>query len=115
MVEEFIVSGENLRIRGKDQKFQRIHKPVHSLRPVPGSEANLILGEKCPARNALASIKQLPLEIRTKVCAFCGRGRAMYKCRACQMHLCMIRPQGENFPARGPSCFLRFHGIHKYT
>ena len=113
MVQEFIVSGENLRIRGKDHKFRRIHKPVHSLRPVSGSEANLSLGEKCPGRNALASIKQVPSKDRTRVCAFCGRARAMYRCRSCSMHLCMIRPQGENFPAKGPSCFLRFHGIHK--
>lgn len=116
LVDELIESGENLRTTVPE--FMRRHKKQQiSERPVAGSMEVMQVGMKCKAGSNIRAVKFLPENSRTKLCVFCGRRRAMYKCRSCQQHLCMRLPQrqdGRSFPNNGPLCFLRFHGIEKY-
>ena len=107
----FIECGRNLKFRqGICEFVGRITDSGeftnHSFPWYLSQEVKLIcLGEEFPGRNVFPSIKEQPLEMGTQVCAFCERGRAMYKFRACHMHLCKI----ENLSLRGTSYVLRFH------
>ena len=113
-MDELIESGENLRVRKPEVLFSRSHKKKRSERPVPGSDAVLKIGLACSGGQSIGSIKSVPLISRTKKCAYCGRARALYKCRSCLHHLCMIVPMANNgirYPVNGTVCFQRFHGI----
>ena len=82
LVQELIDSGENMRKRKMNphEKFSRSNTPI-SKRPRPGSDKELIRGSKCRGGRLIAAVKLLPRSKRTRVCAFCGRQKAAYKCR----------------------------------
>ena len=117
LVQELLDSGDNLRAT-------KVHRPGYKRfrggrlkRPRAGSDQVLDRGSKC--KGGLKGIKKLGTKKRTAQCAFCGREKAKFKCRACDMHLCMDQPKdslsGITYPANGPPCFLRLHGINTYT
>jgi len=117
-VQEFIDSGEDMRVRRKkdDVRFKSLHDRGIK-RPRPASPVVLRRGINCPG-DSLAKIKEVPRISRTKQFAFCGRRCAPYKCRSCNMHLCMKTPtakeDGTTYPANGPCCYLRYHGITSF-
>ena len=117
-VQELLDSGEEMR---KNKLYVDSYKRTRTRglkRPRPGSDAALLRGEKCKGGWNIASIKKLPPNKRTRRCSFCNRQKALYKCRSCQAHLCLDRPQSNrgarSFPANGPYCYQRFHGIHRF-
>ena len=118
LVQEFIDSGEDMRVRRKkdDVRFKSLHDRGIK-RPRPASPVVLRRGINCPG-DSLAKIKEVPRISRTKQCAFCGRRCAPYKCRSCNMHLCMKTPKksedGKIYPVNGPCCFLRHHGFSSF-
>ena len=119
LVQEFLDSGEDMRTRKrKITQFRRIHESPASKKPRSGTDDTLIIGERCSGGKHITSIKMVRLKDRTKQCKFCGRRRAMFKCRGCGMHLCLQQPQASasrgSFPANGPMCFQRFHGFNRY-
>ena len=120
LVQELLDSGDNLRHKSSRNTvlYKRSNlKPLK--RPRPGSDEIFKYGLRCRGGNSTMSIKYLPYALRTKKCVFCGRARASYKCRSCKMHLCIKPPEtsasGIRFPLNGPPCYVRFHGINKYT
>ena len=96
LVQELIDSGENMRKRKMKphEKFTRSNKPK-SKRPRPGSDKELIRGSKCRGGRLAIAIQKLPRSKRTRVCAFCGRQKAAYKCR-------------HGFPERTRSYIIQF-------
>lgn len=118
LVQELLDSGEDLRCRKrKIERFRRMHHPRSNKRPRAGSDETLKIGERCPGGKHIASLKFLQKKDRTQQCAFCKRLKAMYKCRSCNMHLCLQPPKeisGRSFPANGTMCYQRFHGFSKY-
>ena len=97
----------------------KIQKIPHTLpkKPHPGKDNTLKIGENCPAKSSYAAIREVPIKLRTKQCAFCGRRHAKFVCRGCHMHLCVQRPKnsrGIKYPANGPGCFFRFHGVSSF-
>ena len=117
LVQEFLDSGENMRsYKATDIKFKRSHTTPPK-KPHPGKDNTLKIGENCPAKSSYAAIREVPIKLRTKQCAFCGRRHAKFKCRGCHMHLCVQRPKnsrGITYPANGPGCFFRFHGVSSF-
>lgn len=119
-MDELIESGENLRARKPRDNVHipRRHKRQKmSKRPRPGSEESLQIGLRCKGAESLGAYKLLPQKLRTKVCAFCGREKALYKCRSCLQHLCLkvpLQSSGRKYPSNGPVCFQRFHGMNNY-
>ena len=117
LVDEFIGAGENMRKRLPVKKrIRRSHKALNK-KLVPGSDEALEIGANCKGGKSIGAQRSLPMKDRTKMCAFCRRSKAQWKCRACGLHLCMQAPQqiGEKkFPPHGPTCFLRIHGFHKF-
>lgn len=119
LVQELIDTGEDLRMNKNRSTGYKRFRGGELKRPVAGSD--MVLERGCKCRGGLAGVKWLPKDDRTAQCAFCGKKKAMYKCRACSMHLCMTPPRdlsasgGRKFPMNGPVCFQRYHGISKYT
>ena len=120
-VEECLDFGENMRKRKSQSelKFSRNRKKVFSKKPVPGSDESLRIGSKCKGGFHIESQKFIQYKDRTSKCQFCGRQKAMMKCRSCKMFLCIQPPRkiegGISFPANGPTCYQRFHGISSYS
>ena len=100
------------------ESYRRTRRRV-SKRPRPGSEQELLRGERCKSGHMMVSFREVPKLDRTKLCSFCGRQKATHKCRSCGAHLCVKTPKeasgGIRYPANGPCCFLRFHGITNFT
>ena len=122
LVQELLDSGENLRRRkiGQETPSRRYRKrklPI-SQRPISGSDDTLLIGMNCKRGLHIGSIKQVPANERTKMCKFCGRQKAKFKCRSCQMYLCMDTPKpsptGIHYRSTQPSCYLRFHGVSSF-
>ena len=116
LVDEFLAAGANMRTYKVTTpgKFGRTHKVSKSARPIPGSPGTLSIGLKCPGKLNFRCLKEIQPSARTKVCKFCGRQKAKYKCRGCNMTLCVTTPKGA-YSKNGPCCFLRFHGITHFT
>ena len=107
-----------MRLRSiKDKaQFKRRHDRGMK-RPRTSSPVVIRRGETCPG-DTLEKIRELPKAFRTKQCAFCERRCAQYKCRSCNMHLCMKTPKPKEdcttYTANGPCCFLRYHGFTSF-
>ena len=113
----------------KHARVRRVRKSVqrpYGVAPTKGLE--------CPVRDDLASFVRLDPEPGTekndtpkpkrKKCAFCGRGKTLYKCKGCQLRFCMKPPvhltipnsdPPRCFPSNGPWCWHRSHGHNKWT
>ena len=117
LVQEFITCGANMRTWSGTANPRRSYHQGNKRRR-PGGKAALLVGKKCRGASHLGNIKDLSFKDRTRACAFCGRQKALYRCRSCGSHLCMKTPQdqpsGKSYPANGPCCFLRMHGIDKF-
>ena len=110
LVDELISSGTNLRKQlmvAPKRSYRRVSK-----RPRPGSDESLAIGEACRGMKNIGTILFIPYDKRKRMCQFCGRQKAKFKCRSCGSHLCMEPSAG--FPIDGPGCFLRFHGYAKF-
>ena len=126
LVQELLDSGKNFRkrllpktlLRGQELEYKRSSQRKGKKRYKAGSDSMLKIGEKCKGGAFSINVKKLAKSSRTQQCGFCGRKKAMFKCRSCTTHLCWDTPRtnssGIKFPANGPPCFLRFHGVQKY-
>ena len=120
LVQELIDSGGDMRRRSSNTEEHRyLRTRIRGLKnPRPGSDEMLKRGEQCREGKHIGSKKRLQRSKMTKRCGFCGREKAIFKCRSCGTHLCMSTPRpipgGETFLENGPPCFLRFHGLNSY-
>ena len=119
-VQELQEAGENMRKTKPGIYKQSRNKGLK--RPRPGSDAALLSGMKCRGGYLSVSIKEVPINKRSKRCQFCKREKALYRCRSCGAHLCMKRPRempgGIRFPGNpgnGLFCFIRYHGINSFS
>ena len=120
LVQELLDSGDNLRHRSSGNTGQYKRSYLKRMkRPRPGSDEVLEYGLRCKGGRLSKCIKFLQFASRSRQCAFCGRARAFYRCRSCDMHLCMqpprTSPSGVRYPVSSPPCYLRAHGTHNYS
>ena len=88
-VQELLDSGENMRKKQEHDNEFKISHARGMKRILPGSDSALLIGANCLGGNRLEQQRELPAKKRTRVCAFCGRRDAKFKCRSCLMHLCV--------------------------